>query len=431
MLKDILHFLLIVAACSGLFAQNPTRKMPVTQVIAVPIDGDPGGSGSGGGSVPTAPSAPPNGFLDVVDLDTFQGWAQDPDAPNSPVTIHFYLDQPAGQPGAVYLGQTLANQYRPDVGYHGFTYSYPKSVVHDGARNSPRTIYAYAINIGSGVNPHLHNDGIFAPSVITLSNSTISVDVDVDIGGAIRAIWHQGVNVVDTGDTGRLIQSAFYDGQGPYNYPGDPNWGWNPVQAGNKNNTGSGVLDYYFLANNKLYVKTQPLNWNPDSNPFRSDVILEQIITLDDTQIYLDITVTNIGSANHSWGGHEMPCVYMKNEHVTHSAWYAGNAPWTNDAPVVSTIIVSDPNGGGWTQHWLPEHWVWMGNDMGYGLMLYQHEQYDTGYAKARMTGDGGPGYMYIDEEFDLPVGAIRTRRSVIKVGNWWDSRAWLNTYHF
>ncbi len=72
-----------------------------------------------------------------------------------------------------------------------------------------------------------------------------------------------------------------------------------------------------------------------------------------------------------------------------------------------------------------------MGNDMGFGLMLYQQEQSGDGYAKARQTGPDGPGYIYIEEAFDLPVGVPRTRHSVIVVGNWWDSRAWLNVHHF
>ncbi|MBM4355270.1 MAG: hypothetical protein FJ109_16040, partial [Deltaproteobacteria bacterium] len=78
------------------------------------------------------------------------GWAIDPDAPGSAVSMHFYLDGPYGT--GAWLGMASANLPRPDVnaatglsGDHGFSFVLP-ATAKDG---NPHTLYAYAINIGS------------------------------------------------------------------------------------------------------------------------------------------------------------------------------------------------------------------------------------------------------------------------------------------
>ena len=96
---------------------------------------------------------PISNFERIANGYVCEGWAFDPDLPSSPISIHFYLDAPAG-PGRIPIGSVQTNVYRPDVnnhpsylsykltGNHGFRYQVPAQYITNGNY----TIYAYAIN---------------------------------------------------------------------------------------------------------------------------------------------------------------------------------------------------------------------------------------------------------------------------------------------
>lgn len=98
----------------------------------------------------------PVGYLDEVSSPSegnlfLGGWVYDKDDLNSSIWLHIYVGGAAGTGVPVYFVQ--ANAYRPDVhnaygvgNYHGF---------HNTLSVTPRgekTVYVYAINIGSGEN---------------------------------------------------------------------------------------------------------------------------------------------------------------------------------------------------------------------------------------------------------------------------------------
>lgn len=107
-------------------------------------------------------AADPIGHHDEATCSLIRGWVCDPDNYSAPVTVHFYVDGPAGQGGS-YVDQTTASITREAAvgqmcgGYraHGFSWRVPQSL-RNGAT---RSIYAHAINIGGGSNPVILDSG--------------------------------------------------------------------------------------------------------------------------------------------------------------------------------------------------------------------------------------------------------------------------------
>lgn len=135
----------------------------------------------------------PKGWHDGSDCNQSVGWACDADNYNQPLDIHFYRDGSAGG-GGVFIGSVSANQPREAAvgaecggnSNHGFVFTTPDSL-KDGAAH---TIYAYAINIGSGdTNPLLSG----SPKTITctLTNNAacggISAPDSVTVGQTFSA----------------------------------------------------------------------------------------------------------------------------------------------------------------------------------------------------------------------------------------------------
>ncbi len=111
-------------------------------------------------STPTPGDSNPKGYLDNASCTQSQGWACDSSDYSQALQIHFYADGPAGA-GGVYIGSTTANQAREQAvadqcggnPNHGYTFAYPAAY-----QSGNHTIYAYAINVGTGsVNTLLTN----------------------------------------------------------------------------------------------------------------------------------------------------------------------------------------------------------------------------------------------------------------------------------
>lgn len=90
----------------------------------------------------------PIGWLDSVDAShVARGWTLDQDTPAASVTVHFYVDGPAGS--GTMIGMTSATTSRPDVhtafglgANHGFVWEIPNGY----CTGVNRTLYAYAID---------------------------------------------------------------------------------------------------------------------------------------------------------------------------------------------------------------------------------------------------------------------------------------------
>jgi hypothetical protein len=125
-------------------------------------------------------AADPIGVLDSADCNQITGWTCDADHFATSLSVHLYVD-------GAYVTQFVANGSRPDVASqcggttaHGFSIPTPNSI----KTGSPRLLYPYAINIGTGTgNPLLTS----APRTITcapaLPIGTLRVGSDSAVPG--------------------------------------------------------------------------------------------------------------------------------------------------------------------------------------------------------------------------------------------------------
>jgi MYXO-CTERM domain-containing protein len=103
----------------------------------------------------------PRGYVDNVDCEAgVRGWAQDPDAPDTAIAVHVYLDGEAGSGAHGFA--TVADQHRDDlcsaIGScaHGYAWRIPAAFRDDAAH----TAFVYAIDTAGGPNPQLVGSGI-------------------------------------------------------------------------------------------------------------------------------------------------------------------------------------------------------------------------------------------------------------------------------
>ena len=139
-------------------------------------------------------AAEPLGRLESVDGNgAVSGWAADPDTPAQAVTVHFYLDYPAGQ--GTFAGSVAADQASASssvTGNHGFRYSVPNGI-------PGRRVYAYALDTsGQAPNPQIAGSGI----LITAGGSTPSVPAPAATNGTPRGRLTSVANGVATGWAG-------------------------------------------------------------------------------------------------------------------------------------------------------------------------------------------------------------------------------------
>jgi hypothetical protein len=158
-------------------------------------------------------------------------------------------------------------------------------------------------------------------------------------GGSIVEVSLNGTNFVNEHDTGREVQAAEYDGSAHYDGCAGctGTFGWNPVQGGDKYDTGSPVL-VQTLAADSLYIRAQPYQWNPDDKgggpgqPVLGDVYVEATISAVLQHAFtfkVHYKVTHFGSDQHTNSIQEFPAVYVN---LGFDRFFSDSSttPWTN-----------------------------------------------------------------------------------------------------
>lgn len=377
----------------------------------------------------TITSALPRGVLDTATPGLISGWAYDADAGLAAVEVHIYID-------GAHRGTVLASDRRDDLvaarisgdPYHGFTWNPPTLSA------GTHTVSAWAINTGGGGNPQLHASpktfGVFAgqfTGVAYLENGVMRIGANLSWGGAIVEVSHAGHNLVDEHDTGRLIQASLYDQNAFYPAHDAPEWGWNPVQGGDKHNHGSRVVAYT-NDDRTMYVKTAMLQWNPDNKGggtgagIESDVTLETWITLDPvTPEHVTVRYRAATMGISRQGNHELPAFFAAswlNRFVT----YRGSSPWTR-APVSEPAFSDFPFIA--ELHDLNEYWGAWVNAQDFGIAIYfpQHNRGTSAntYRIPRETNYLRPGVFEafdpsqpLDITFHLVIGDVDDSRNII-----------------
>jgi len=224
-------------------------------------------------------------------------------------------------------------------------------------------------------------------------------------GGSIVEVSLNGTNFVNEDGTGREVQAAQWDGAAQYdNCAGCTGvFGWNPVQAGDRWNNGSPVLAQTVAADS-IYVKTQPIQWNPDdkgggpSVPVLGDTYVEQTISVVSSHAFsfkVHYKVTHFGTDQHANALQEFPAVYVNlgyDQFLTDTSTH----PWTNS--VLTPVTMPQLPIFGPTLY-SSEHWGAFVDANGNGLTVFVPgmSNYVGGFAAAGDSGPFGFGTNYFD----------------------------------
>ncbi|MEM9775892.1 MAG: hypothetical protein AAF902_15050 [Chloroflexota bacterium] len=201
----------------------------------------------------------PTGSLNNINTSfNLTGSASDPDTPNQSISVHFYVDGPAGFGGQL-IGSTNTNSSG------NFSWSIPLQY-----RGATRTFYAYGIDSASSNNNTLLSNSPQSPPAVgdaQISNmagpSDIVIKTTARLAGAIDSLTWNGAEFIDSYDHGRQLQSASsMGGMGEC---------FNPTEAGSSNDgtgpTSTSVLHAISASGNVLSTQTQMAFWlSPGEN---------------------------------------------------------------------------------------------------------------------------------------------------------------------
>jgi len=380
------------------------------------------------------------GALEGIDQNGIaSGWAQDLDAPSSPIFVHVYFDGPASA-GGTFIAAVAANIPRTDpvAGPHGFRFSIPDRY-RDGALH---TLYVYGIDSGGVASENLLLSAVpqtfrLDSTVVHLDNGVIRFGLEPRCGGTLVELSVLGQNLVNNSDcTGRQVQAALYDGKAAYD--SQEVWGWDPVQGGDIYNFGSPLLTMT-TSQDSVYIATQPYEWYPDNKgggpgrPVPSDVMIEQTASFVPGYPYavrLHYRITHFGLDTHGYAVQEFPAVYV-NRGYDHFVSYAGTAPWTSG--VVSENMLS-AQGQPALMHYVSEHWAAFVNDQGVGLTVYVPQQYPyaAGFQISGTTGEYGWGANYFRPHvpFAFGPGSVLEGDVYVIAGDYREARQTIAALH-
>jgi hypothetical protein len=248
----------------------------------------------------------------------------------------------------------------------------------------------------------------------TYSGHSARVGLDTAWGGAIVEASFDGTNYVNAYDPGREVQASVYDGAAAYDSCSGCTgvWGWNPVQGGDRYGHGSGALAST-LGADTLYVKSQPLQWNPDAfgggrtKAVPSDITVEETVSVvpgAPLAFHFEYEIRYLGSGQHYNTRQELPAVFAVAP-TGMLTYYGGIKPWTNGAlsqaqvpalPKMTANLYS------------PEQWAAFTDADNMGLTIYVPGQYPYVSASSMPVGGGGPSgkaYSYLHPFTSLTFG--------------------------
>lgn len=157
--------------------------------------------------------------------------------------------------------------------------------------------------------------------VVYISNKYVKLGVDENRGGGICYISRidSDENMINTWDTGRLLQQSYYGNNDGSTWNGRP-WRWNPVQGGSWDNKCSQLISidksHDSLHRPTILVKCHPRNWG--SCQLCKDVLMTTFITLlDDGKITVACTMEYSGDIKHGKSVQEIPACFLNTKYTT------------------------------------------------------------------------------------------------------------------
>jgi Bacterial Ig domain len=229
-----------------------------------------------------------------------------------------------------------------------------QAVTFSVSSSSPVGLFPVTVTGTSGASSHTAQVVLTTEPMVTVktyqSGSVVYLESDsgTDVsrvgmqtqwGGSIVEVSLNGTNFVNEHDTGREVQVAEYDGNAQYDGCGGctGTFGWNPVQGGDKYDVGSPVLAQTVAADS-LYIKAQPIQWNPDDKgggadqPVVGDVYVEATVSAVVGHAFtfkVHYKITHFGTDQHANSIQEFPAVYVN---LGFDRFFSDSSttPWTN-----------------------------------------------------------------------------------------------------
>lgn len=148
--------------------------------------------------------------------------------------------------------------------------------------------------------------------VVYVSNKLVKVGVDEGRGGAICHVSSTSSgskNVINTWDTGRLLQQSYYGSPDGSAWNGRE-WRWNPVQGGSWDNQPSKLVSIEKVSDSEVITKCHPRNWG--GCQLCDDVLMTTHIKLDDDgAINVDCTMEYTGPNKQARNVQEIPACFL------------------------------------------------------------------------------------------------------------------------
>ena len=260
--------------------------------------------------------------------------------------------------------------------------------------------------------PDIHED------VYYLENHRYKIGINLKWGGGISYIQDKEdttsglTNLINSHDTGRLIQQSYYGTRGNEFYqPGISfyqSWFYNPVQGGDQYGHPSRLIDYRIDENN-IYIKSQPQDWA--KNNFLTPSYMENIYSLSSGNLKVENSFIDYSGWEHPIKGQELPAFYTVS-YLDNFVFYNGKEGWIDDALTVKsdlpfwgpykeecTFTFDETN----TERWC----AWVSSETNYGIGLYTPnvKQVCAGrfeYNGSKDSNDNSTNYVSPGSEFKI-----------------------------
>lgn len=250
-----------------------------------------------------------------------------------------------------------------------------------------------------------YQQGDVAYLAVAANGHEARIGLDRKWGGVIVEVSRDGTNYVEARDTGFEVQPSLYDGADSYDDCAGCTgvWGWNPVLGGDAYGHGSPLLECE-VGGGRLYTKSTPLQWYPDTfgggpdEPIEADACFEQTVTVASVSppaFRVHFKLSHNGSDTHYNSRQELPAVFVPAPYST-LVTYSGLDPWTGDA----LNHVEVPEAPGTQNVFSSECWSALANDDGNGLTVYVPNCYPYVHAIAFHPARQGEGDYYYFRQF-------------------------------
>ncbi|MBO4325655.1 MAG: hypothetical protein J5950_00080 [Clostridia bacterium] len=285
----------------------------------------------------------------------------------------------------------------------------------------------------------VHNDKSYF-----IRNDRFKVGIRLNWGGGINYIEDltakvSGLtNLINSHDTGRLVQQSYYGGADASYTPGTFNgstWPYNPVQGGDQYGNSSRLIDIEIGAN-YVYIKSQPQDWA--QNNLITPSYMENRYTVEKDYIRVDNRFVDFSGYPHGQSNQELPAFYTVS-YLDCFSWYNGVNSWTDEslAHRASLNFWGDQKyadscrfhmKGDNTETWCA--WTNRGDDFGIGLYVPNIDLFYAGRYKYNGSKDASndatnyvaplltlklPNYTALEYSYLITTGSLDNIRATFK----------------